>query len=112
MVNHRNNLSVKDSKIEAILHEWTNNPSINIIEEVKKYDMRLIYPVLLVYPDNSDDFETKIKNTIAHINERYSEKQYNLSVDFELFFILVPVSEVKKIKEDVISWIESKQPLL
>lgn len=112
MVNHRNNFSVKDSKIEAILHEWTNNPSINIIEEVKKYDMRLIYPVLLVYPDNSDDFETKIKNTIAHINERYSEKQYNLSVDFELFFILVPVSEVKKIKEDVISWIESKQPLL
>ncbi|MFP3351732.1 DUF1837 domain-containing protein [Pseudoalteromonas sp. SIMBA_153] len=112
MDNHRNNFSVKGSKIEKILHSWRENPKINIIDEVIKHDMKLIYPVLLVYPDNSNDFKAKISNTIAYINKHYSKKSYSLAVKHELFFILIPLSQVKKIKEDVISWIESSRPLL
>jgi len=112
MDNHRNNFAITGSKVEKILQSWRLNPSINIIDEVKKHDMKLIYPVLLVYPDTSIGFKTKIANTIAHINKHYSAKKYNLSVDHELFFILIPLSQVKKIKEDVISWIELKRPLL
>ncbi|MFP3449532.1 hypothetical protein, partial [Pseudomonas sp. SIMBA_067] len=44
MDNHRNNFSVKGSKIEKILHSWRENPKINIIDEVIKHDMKLIYP--------------------------------------------------------------------
>lgn len=112
MDNHRNNFSIKGSKVEKILQSWRENPSINIINEVKKYNMKLIYPVLLVYPDTSNDFKTKISNTITYINKHYSAKNYSLSVKHELFFILIPLSQVKKIKEDVISWIESNRPLL
>jgi len=112
MVDHRNNFSIKDSKVEKIIKSWSDNPSIKIIDEIKKYDMSLIYPVLLVYADQSDDFETKISSAVKHINRKYSAKQYNLSINFELFFILVPLSEVKKIKKDVIEWIELKKPLL
>jgi len=110
--NHRNNFDIKGSKIDEILDSWRRQPLINIVDEAKKHNMRLIYPVLLVYPDKSADFKSKIVNTIAHINEHYSTKEYDLSVEFELFFILIPLSQVKKIKEDVISWIESKKPLL
>jgi len=112
MNNHRNNFSIKGSKVEKILHSWSENPAINIIDEVIKYDMKLIYPVLLVYPDNSIDFKAKITNTIDHINKHYSSKKYKLKVKHELFFILIPLNQVKKIKEDVISWIESSRPLL
>lgn len=112
MVNHRNNFAVAGSKVEEILDSWSNNPRIRIIDEVKKYDMRLIYPVLLVYPDKKGDFKTKIEKSVKHINEKYKTKQYDLSIDFELFFILIPLSEVKKIKKEVIEWIESKKPLL
>lgn len=110
--NHRNNFDIKDSKIDVILDSWRKKPLISIIDEVKKHELTLIYPVLLVYPDTAADFKIKIENTISHINKHYSNKKYNLSVDFELFFILIPLSQVKKIKEDVISWIESKKPLL
>jgi len=110
--NHRNNFSIKNSRIDQILDSWRKNPLINIVDEIKKHNMKLVYPILLVYPDTSADFKIKISNTITHINDNYSAKKYTLSVDFELFFILIPLSQVKKIKEDVISWIESKKPLL
>jgi len=112
MVNHRNNFSISGSKLEGVIDSWLENPSINIINEVKKHDMKLIYPILLIYPDKSSDFESEIKRTVNHINSRYSSKEYRTSVDFELFFILIPVGNVKKIKEDVIKWIESKKLLL
>jgi hypothetical protein len=112
MVNHTNNFAMTGSKIEEIIGLWLDNSSINIIDEVKKHKMKLVYPILLIYPDNSKDFKSKIKKTIDHINSKYSKKQYSASVSIELFFILVPVSNVKKIKEDVIGWISSKKPLL
>lgn len=112
MENFRNNFSIKNSKIEEILNSWRKNPLINLIDEIKKYDLKLVYPVLLVYPDKAIDFNTQILNTIEHINSHYSTKKYDLSIDYELFFILLPLSEIKKIKQDVIEWIELKKPLL
>lgn len=112
MVNERNNFNIKGSKIEQILDSWMENPAVNLINEITKHSMRLIYPILLIYPDNDANFDQKIANTINHINTKHSSKNYSLSIPFELFFILMPLSETKKIKEDVITWIDSKKPLL
>lgn len=112
MENHRNNFSVKDSKIESILESWSKNPLIKPIEEIKKHQIKLIYPILLIYRDQSKDYDSQIMNTVAHINKHFSAKKYQLSIEYELFFILLPLSETKKIKQDVIEWIDSKKPLL
>lgn len=112
MVNHKNSFAAKNSKVEEILNSWSKNPKIKIIDEVKKYNMRLIYPVLLVYQDKSSDFKDKIEKAVKYINNNFTAKKYHLSIDFDLFFILIPLSEVKKIKKDVIEWIELKKPLL
>ncbi|EPT1695381.1 HamA C-terminal domain-containing protein [Vibrio cholerae] len=112
IVNHRNNLVVKGSKLESVIDSWVRNPTINIIDEVKKYKMKLVYPVFLIYPSDCSDLESQIKRTVKYINDKFSKKSYSLSIDYELFFMLMPVGNVKNIKEEVIAWIDSKKPLL
>lgn len=112
MDNHRNDFAISGSSIETILEAWRENPLIKIIDEVKKYNMTLVYPVLLVYPDKEKDYDEKIRKSVEKINEKFNERTYDLSIDYKLFFIFLPITEVKKIKQEVIEWIESKKPLL
>lgn len=112
MVNHRNNFGIQGSKIELVIESWVNNPKIKIIDEIKKHNMKLIYPIFLIYPLDSLDLESQIKKTVKYINNKFSKKPYNISINYELFFILLPIDNVKKIKEDVIRWIDSKKLLL
>lgn len=111
MYNIRNNFDIKDTKIEKILNDWNGNP-IQIIEEAKKYNMTLVYPIFIIYENNEDDYNDKIKNAVDKINEKFEKQSYGLSIDYKLFFVFLPVSEVKKIKQEVIEWIESRKPLL
>lgn len=112
MINHRNNFNIKDSKIEKIIDSWSINPEINLLDEIKKYNLKLVYPILIIYSDKDPEYDHRITNAIKHINDNYASKKFNLSIDYQIFFILLPLNEVKKIKQDVIKWIESKQPLI
>lgn len=112
MVNHRNNLGVKGSKLESVINSWVKNNKINIVDEIKKHNMKLVYPVFLIYPYDTPDLESQIEKTVLHINKNFQKKSYNLSIDYELFFMLMPVGNVKNIKEEVIKWIDSKKHLL
>ena len=111
MYNIKNNFDIKDTKIEKILNDWNGNP-IQIIEEAKKYNMTLVYPIFIIYENNEDDYNDKIKKAVDKINKKFEKQSYDLSIDYKLFFIFLPISEVKKIKQEVIEWIESKKPLL
>lgn len=104
--------SIKGSKIESILNSWSENPSINIIDEVKKYEMTLVYPILLIYSYNSPDFEQKIIKAIECIDNHSNNTKISLSIDYRLFFILMPLEDIKVIKQRVIECIESKKPLI
>jgi len=111
LYNFRNNFDIKDTKIEKILNNWNGNP-IQIIEEIKKYDMTLIYPILIIYQANDSNYDEQIKKAIKKINDNFKKQSYSLSIDYKLFFIFLPINEVKTIKQEVIKWIESKKPLL
>ncbi|MTC70447.1 HamA C-terminal domain-containing protein [Providencia sp. wls1914] len=112
MVNFQESFSKKECRIKEVISAWEKEPSIKIIDELKKFNIKLIYPIFLIYPDNSTDFDSKVKKAIDYINNKYPPKGYNLSIDFDVFFIFLPVSDVKKIKEEVIRWIELQKPLL
>ncbi|HEC8326891.1 TPA: DUF1837 domain-containing protein [Providencia rettgeri] len=112
MVNHQNNFELKGSKIEDVINSWMTLPDIKIIDEIKKYNMKLVYPIFFIYPESSDSFEDKIRNSVKHINEKYTSIENGLSIELDFFFVLLPVGDVKKIKEDVIKWIELKKPLI
>ena len=111
--NHKNNLNVTGSKIEGILKQWEANPSINIASEIKKHNMKLIYPILLLYEEDAKGYDNSIKKIPEYIKDNYTAKKFSLSVDHSVFFILIPLEEVKQIKNNVIQWIESKKlPML
>ncbi|WP_027372330.1 DUF1837 domain-containing protein [Chryseobacterium sp. UNC8MFCol] len=112
ILNQVNNLQWKGSKIETVIKKWEENPYLSIIDEIKKHNMKLVYPVMLLYEEASAGYDESIKNIPTHIQAEYSSTKYSLSIPYSIFFILIPIKDVKLIKEDVIKWIESKKPLM
>lgn len=111
--NHKNNLNISGSAIETVLNDWEANPSIRIIDIVKKYNIKLIYPILLMYEDDLNGYDNNIKKVIDHIQAKYASRTFTLSINYSVFFMLLPVEKVKEIKLSVIQWIESKKlPML
>ncbi len=110
--NELNNLQWKGSKIETVIEDWKENPYLSIIDEIKKHNMKLVYPVMLLYEEDGSGYDESIKNIPTHIQAEYSSTKYSLSIPYSIFFILIPMKDVKLIKEDVIKWIESKKPLM
>lgn len=108
--NQRNNLNIKGTVIETIIDSWEENPSIKIVDEVKKHNIKLVYPILLMYEDDETGYDDNIKKAIDHINLKHVGKSFNLSFDYSIFFILMPVIKVKDTKLNVLQWIESKRP--
>ncbi|OOQ60380.1 HamA C-terminal domain-containing protein [Mucilaginibacter pedocola] len=110
--NHRNNLNIAGSVIETILDNWEANPTISIPAEIKKYNMTLIYPILILYQHDGGDYNANIKKIPDYITLKHPSKTFTLSVSHKVFFILLPLDKVKEIKQNVIQWIESKKPLI
>lgn len=113
MINHKDNNKLKDSKIREVINKWMAEPSIvSIIDEVIKFKMKLIYPILIVYDDKEVDYDKKINDAIEHINTAFSPMTYQMSVNFEIFFMFLPLHETTNLKKEVIKWIELKKPLM
>ena len=110
-----------DNKIEAakpnaesvkqILENWKYN-DINLIEQIKKYNFKLVYPILLVYGANTLTYESNITKVVNYIKSNYSDYKCSLDIPYSIFFILLPVHEVKEIKKEVLKWIEEKKQVL
>lgn len=110
--NHKENFNIKGSKISAILNEWDKNPSIVILNEIKKHNMKLVYPILLLYQDDGKGYDHNIRKVEEYIKNNYKAITFGLSIDYSIFFILLPIEKVKEIKTEVIKWIESRKPLM
>jgi hypothetical protein len=110
--NQKNNFNIKGTKIETIIEAWEANPQINIANEIKSHNMRLVYPILLLYEEDASGYDSCIKKVPEYIVNEHSTKKFTLSVDHTVFFIIIPIKQVKEIKKEVISWIESKRPLM
>ena len=110
--NHKNNFNISGSKIETIINNWEENPQIEIIEEIKKYDIKLIYPIIILYDEDKAGYDESIKKAINYIKDNHELKASSLSIPYSIYFIWIPVQKVKDIKAKVIEWIESKKPLM
>lgn len=110
--NHKNNFNIAGSKIESILSTWEINPSINISHELKKHNIKLVYPVLLIYEENDKGYDANIKKIPEYIEKNFKPAKFALSVDYSIFFILIPLKNVREVKSNVIQWIESKKQLI
>lgn len=99
---NRENLNIQGSKIEAILSDWNENPTIKIIEELKQHSINLIYPVIILFQQNSSGYNESIKKIPKYIEDNYELEDYDLSIPYSVFFIFIPVEDVKKVKMEVL----------
>ncbi len=104
----------KDSHIppvlEQVISKWENNSDINIIELIKKHNIKLIYPIFIAYQPTMSLYDETILKKINSINSKSLKLDNHLN--WSIYFILLPVNEVAKVKEKVIEWIEEMQPLI
>lgn len=109
---NKENLNIQGSKIESILNDWNENPTIKIIEELKQHSINLIYPVIILFQQNSSGYNESINKIPKYIEDNYVLEDYDLSIPYSVFFIFIPVENVKKVKKEVLEWIELKKPLI
>lgn len=115
IIDERTHISTHNAQLENLLNSWEENPDINLSEEIKNRGIRLIYPIFIAYQKNiTDQYHQSIKKCIDHIASEYMRLNIVIpaSFDYRLFFIFLPLSEVKQIKENVIKWIDSREPLI
>lgn len=111
-MSERGEFQEKDSQIELIVKAWQENPSIKVIDEVKRHKMSFVYPILVAFDSKNKKYDELIQEVIEHINSTYPSKDFAMSIDHKILFIFLPISEVGKIKKQVLQWIESQQPLM
>ena len=108
----RGEFNVAGSEIEEIVKAWEENPGIIISKELKNRNMALVYPILLVFDDRNKGYNDIIDEVVTHINTDYPKRNYSIDINVKIFFILLPVKNVGTIKDTVIKWIDSNQPLI
>jgi len=109
----KGNIVDKDSKLYKILDRWDKCIIESLEEELIKNQIKLVYPVLVTFDKINDDYNETIKTAIEHINTNYSHLKFdNISIEYSIFFILMPIDDVKSSKETIIKWIDKKEPLM
>lgn len=109
----RGNIIDKESKLFKILEKWDKCIIESLEEELISNQIKLVYPVLLTFDKINDDYNETIKTAIQHINDNYSHLKFdNISIDYSIFFILMPIDDVQASKVTIIEWIDEKEPLM
>lgn len=103
---------VLDSRIPAIIDAWRDNPMINMAVEAHKYNMHLVYPMLVIFDNKANSYEELILEVVTHIKNKYSTITPTLAIPNTIFFIFLPVNNSRDIKTQVLQWINQKQPLM
>lgn len=110
---NKDRLNIKGSVLDAILQNWDENPRIVIIDELKKYNIELVYPVVILYQQNDKKgYDDNIKAVPEHIKEKFIVPSLSLTIPYSMYFILIPVENVRAVKTEVLKWIKSKKQLL
>ncbi len=100
------------SKILEYKNKWINEGIVDIDWLIKE-KVKLIYPILISFNKSNRGYDQSIKNAVDYIKKGYSKLSFgNLSIDSTIFFIFLPVTDVKTIKEKVLEWIDLKEPLI
>ncbi len=113
ILQHKGDILDKNSKIYKLLIDWEKCVIIDLVSELKKNNIKLVYPVLITYNSYKKGYDESIKKITEYINTKYSGTTFpNIGIDYSIFFILLPISDVKQCKKQIIEWIDSKEPLM
>lgn len=110
--NPKYNEKFNGSKIIELRDEWINKGQIKI-EDLLNAKIKLIYPILISFNKSVEGYDKSIINAINYIKSNYSNFHIDdLSIQASIFFIFLPVDDVKAIKTQVLEWIDLKEQLI
>ncbi len=112
MQDYKDRIINDNSKLKNIIEKWDKNPEIQISQELKDNNISLVYPIFIIFDMNNKTYDECIKNTVTYIKDNYKSITPSLTIDYKLFFIFLPIQNVKEVKEEVLKWIEEKKPVL
>lgn len=109
----KGNIVDKNTKIYELLDKWDKSIITNMVEELNANNIKLVYPILITYNQNKSGYNESVKDIIEYINEEYVDQKFTeIGIDYSIFFILMPIEDVKKCKQQIIKWIDNKEPLM
>ena len=113
VIKQKDNFTTPNLQIEKICSAWDINPDVNIVDEVNKYDMELVYPILIIFDEHEAGFEESIKKCIKYIKKKFEETPiiFTNTFKYKLFFVFLTVKDTNAIKKKVIEWISTREPL-
>ena len=106
----KNNLDTNSVTIKNMIKHLRINPTTSIEKLKNQFAIKLIYPIFILC-NSISDYDKTISSIIRNIEKKHSNKSLDIGLEYDLFFILLPVSDVKQIKQQVLQWIKLKQPL-
>lgn len=115
IIDLQDRFTAPSSRLKIILNKWEEDPNINLAQELKENQIGITYPIFIAYEKTDlDSYHESIKKCIDHIAVEFSRLNISIPASFKyrLFFMFLPLAEVKKIKESVIEWIDSQEPLI
>jgi hypothetical protein len=115
LIDWQDRFTTSSTRLKSILDMWEDNPEINLAQQMIDHQIRLTYPIFVAYQKTeSHGFHESVSKCIEHITNEFDRLKFQIpaSFDYRLFFIFLPLSEVKKIKESVVEWIDSQEPLI
>jgi len=103
----------RNIKVNQFINECKKDPYRNFYADIKKYNMKLVRPILIV-SNEKNGYDNTIKTIINLINSRNIENPIvkPSDIDVSLFFILLPVHDAATIKKEVLKCIQKNEPLI
>ena len=115
VMNYEDKFSHSNSRIANIFSRWEQNPKISIAEEIANENMIITYPIMIAYQTvGNGTYEDAVKKCVEYIETQIKKINIHIAPSFtyKIFFIFLPVDDVKTVKERVYRWIDSKEPLI
>ena len=115
IINESEHFTSSSDFVYEMVEAWNKAPEVNLPTLVRDKKVKLVYPILITYEYKKDNgYDQSIQKCVNHINNEYQRLKSKLicDVEYSLFFIFLPVEEVKLIKRKVFEWIDNQEPLI
>lgn len=114
IIQRKLNIFAEGKLIDNFIKDCREKPYRNYYDDIKRYEGKLVYPVLVVSNELKKGFDDTIKKYVDKINDLYNVEPIVMPTDLsvELFFIFLPVQDAKSIKLEVLECIQKNKPLI
>ena len=103
-----------DDLMNEFLNSCKDNPSRILYDDLIKYNIKLVHPILIISNELKSGYLEHIKKCVDYIDKLQKNTPITIpkDIDISLFFIFLTVDDAVAIKKEVLEWISQSKPLI